>query len=61
MAEKKKLGRPKQLAKELDTRYQIRCSAKDVAAWEATAEKLGFVGASAWIRQTLNAALKVAR
>lgn len=59
MAEKKpKLGRPKSLPKELDTRYQIRCSTKDVEAWEAHAEKLGYVGASAWIRRVVNDALR---
>ena len=61
MPEKKpKLGRPKTLPKELDTRYQIRCSTKDVEAWEAHAEKLGYVGASAWIRKVVNDALKQA-
>ena len=57
MKDKPKLGRPR-LPAELDTRHQIRCSQKDVDAWEAHAEKLGYVGSSAWIRKTLNDALK---
>jgi len=53
-----KLGRPRTLPKELDTRYQIRCSAKDVAAWEAHAERLGYGSMSAWLRHVANAAIK---
>jgi hypothetical protein len=59
MAEKKpKLGRPRTLPEGLNTRYQIRCSAKDVEAWEVHARKLGYVGTSAWIRKVVNDAIK---
>ena len=58
--EKRKQGRPKILAPELDTRFQIRCSAKDVEAWEEQAEALGYGGASAWIRHVVNQAIKQA-
>lgn len=62
MPEKKpKLGRPKTLPKDLDTRYQIRCSTKDVEAWKAHAAKLGFRDASAWIRKAVNDAIKSSR
>lgn len=58
MPEKKpKLGRPKTLPKELDTRFQIRCSTKDVEAWKANALRLGFRDVSAWIRKAANDAL----
>lgn len=53
-----KLGRPKVLPPELNTRYQIRCSDKDVEAWEKRATQLGYPGASSWIRKVLNDALK---
>jgi len=53
-----KLGRPKTLSPTLDARYQIRCSAKDMETWEAHAEKLGYVGVSAWLRHVANAAVK---
>lgn len=56
--DKRKQGRPKVLSPDLDTRFQIRCSAKDVKAWEAQAEALGYGGASAWIRHVVNQALK---
>lgn len=53
-----KLGRPKVLPPELSKRYQIRCSPKDVEAWESRAAQLGYPGASSWIRKVLNDALK---
>jgi hypothetical protein len=64
MAEKKRreternAGRAKAVPEKLDARYQIRCASADIPAWEDRAKLLGHRGASAWIRKTLNDALK---
>jgi predicted DNA binding CopG/RHH family protein len=60
MAEKKKRksGRPKVLAPGLDTRFQIRCSEKDVELWKERAVAAGFGDASTWIRKVISDALK---
>lgn len=51
--DKPKLGRPKTLPKELDTRYQIRCSARDMEIWKELAYKNGY-DVSGWIRKIAN-------
>lgn len=61
MPEKKpspKLGRPKILPKELDDRYQIRCSTKDIERWTKHADEAGYGSLSAWIRKVCNTAVK---
>jgi hypothetical protein len=60
MAQKKKKtqGRPKVLSPDLNHRLAIRCALVDAEAWEQRAITLGYGGASAWIRKTLNDAMK---
>lgn len=46
---------------DLDKRFQIRCAVTDLKKWEEQAQEDGFIGVGAWIRKTLNAALRPAR
>jgi hypothetical protein len=57
-SEKSVGGRPKVLHPELDTRFQIRCSSKELELWEERAVALGYTGAGAWLRQVATVALR---
>lgn len=56
MPTKKKAGRPN-LHPELDDRLMVRCSKSDKEVWTERAVKLGFSGASQWIRKLVSDAM----